>query len=328
MKVLMVTGTLPSVREPWVQSFIKEQIDSLKPYCDVIHTFEIKGNRIFKHIDAILRLDSLNDDYDLIHAHYGIYGLDAHIGEYHTPLVVSLMGSDLLGTPSHDGKMIPYTRIEAALSRYLANACDAVIVKSEEMARVIPETRPYIIPNGVDTERYKPMNQSTARKTLNWSQDKTYILFPSDPARPEKNYPLAIAAVTELRRRLGSSFLLIPMRGIKPKLVPVYMNASDLILLTSLSEGSPNVIKEAMACNRPIVSVPVGDVEELISGVAGCYLSHPDPMKIADSITMSLMDDASDKTYGRDIIFRRHLTMTSVAERIYEVYKFVLEGKS
>lgn len=321
----MVTGKLPSEDEPWAQSFIETQIDSLRNLCDEIDTFQIDGHKIFKHLDAILQLETVADKYDLIHAHYGLYGLDAYFSKRNTPLIISFMGSDLLGTPDFNGKLIPYTRIEASVSRWLSRHSDAVIVKSKEMAEVIPSVNTQVIPNGVDIERFFPTEKEEARNILGWDLKQNYVLFPGDPNRPEKNFRLADTIIKSISAHFSYGITLISLVGIEPDLVPVYMNAVDMLLLTSLSEGSPNVIKEAMACCTPIVSVPVGDVEDNISFIKGCYLASFEIMDLAKTTEICLSDGIA-KTDGRRVLLEKDLTLTAVAKRIYHVYEQALKG--
>jgi glycosyltransferase involved in cell wall biosynthesis len=120
--------------------------------------------------------------------------------------------------------------------------------------------------------------------------DEKFVLFSGSFKNSVKNYPLAKAAIHHLNDRvvLSSSIKLVELKGYSPEQVCLLLNACDIALLTSLSEGSPNFIKEAMACNRPIVSTDVGDVRDLVEGIPGCFISESNPKDVADKIKQAL----------------------------------------
>src|SRR5262249_2264447 len=137
-----------------------------------------------------------------------------------------------------------------------------------------------IIPNGIDLGRFKPLNRNSCRSRLGWREDRLNVLFPTNSGDRIKRPELARKAV-EVAERLGVKVDMHHLRSVPHDQVPVWLNASDAVLLTSLHEGSPNVIKEALACNVPVVSVDVGDVRDRIQGIEGCYLAAPDPDDLA-----------------------------------------------
>src|SRR5262249_37900289 len=137
-----------------------------------------------------------------------------------------------------------------------------------------------IIPCGVDLERFKPLNQYTCREWLGWDASRFHVLFTSNSGNPVKRPGLAGRAVEALNR-LGIHAEMHCLSGVPNNEVPVWLNASDVLLLTSLHEGSPTIIKETLACDRPVVSVDVGDVHERIQRVEGCYLALPNPDDLA-----------------------------------------------
>ncbi|MFW5983504.1 MAG: glycosyltransferase, partial [bacterium] len=93
-------------------------------------------------------------------------------------------------------------------------------------------------------------------------------------------------------------------------------------------EGSPNVIKEAMACNKPIVSTNVGDVEWLFGNTEGCYLSDFNPENFAKQLEKAIcFSETKGETKGRDRIIELKLDASSVAKKITEVYREVLKQK-
>jgi glycosyltransferase involved in cell wall biosynthesis len=174
-----------------------------------------------------------------------------------------------------------------------------------------------VIPNGVDLEKFKPAEKSIALRAAKFKKDKN-IIFVSDINSKVKNYDLAKRSVAMLGR---NDLDLHVVTGVLQDELSYYYSAADLLILTSLWEGSPNVIKEAMACNCPIVSTDVGDVKEIISGVPGCYITSFDPKDIAEKIKSAL--DYGKRTSGRMKI--RDLEIGIVSEKIHDVYKRVMQ---
>jgi glycosyltransferase involved in cell wall biosynthesis len=110
---------------------------------------------------------------------------------------------------------------------------------------------------------------------------------------------------------------LVRVSGEPHSVIPYYMNACDVLVLTSGYEGSPMVIKEAMACNLPIVSTDVGDVAQVIEGTEGCFLCEPTPQGVADKLMTVL--SWGKRTNGRQRI--GHLDSKTVARQVADVYK-------
>jgi teichuronic acid biosynthesis glycosyltransferase TuaC len=130
----------------------------------------------------------------------------------------------------------------------------------------------HVIPNGVDLERFRPLDRSACRAALGWPEARLHVLFPTTNGAAVKRPALARAVIDSLRRG-GLDAQLHELSGVPHAQVPTWINASDLLLLTSAHEGSPNIVKETLACDVPVVSVDVGDVRERISEVDGCHLA-------------------------------------------------------
>ena len=319
----MITGHLPTLSRPGSQSFITRQIDSLRPLCNRLDIYQVVGSRFTKHMKAVINISSITNNYDLIHAHYGLYGIASLLGHKKTPIVISLMGSDVLGTPDCKGKITNITRIEALITKYIASRCDAVIVKSSEMSDAISSISSFIIPNGIDMNLFTPQDMNISRKSLGWNQEDLYIIFPGNPNRPEKNFLLAENAVNIVKNSIRKPIHLIPLVDIPPDSVPLLLNAANLTLMTSFSEGSPNVVKESLSCQRPVVSVDVGDVQNILSGVSGCYTTTYDVHDVANTIVQSLSDNVK-RTNGREVLSHKGLTLSLIAQRVFKVYEEVL----
>ncbi|NQT25578.1 glycosyltransferase [candidate division KSB1 bacterium] len=318
----MLTNVFPTLKYPGRATFIKGQLDSLERegveitlrYIDAID-----GRFAFLKMVPRIWLDSISGRYDLIHAHYGTSGVVARL-QLRLPVVVSYLGSDLLGLPGPNGKKSVASRVVAIISRFLSYLTDVSIVKSQEMANLLPkEVKPYIIPNGVDFKLFQPIKRDEACRQIGLDPKKKYVLFPSNADWPRKCFSTAQNAVDILKKEFNNVEL-INLYGKQQSEVPIYMSACDAMVLTSLWEGSPNVIKESMACNLPIVSVDVGDVKNIIQDCQGCYLAERNPYEISEKLMIVLQ--SGQRTNGRDKI--RHLEIQKVAKRIIQIYGSVL----
>lgn len=161
------------------------------------------------------------------------------------------------------------------------------------------------------------MEKADARRQMGLSQSGKYVLFAGAFDNPVKNAALANAAM-----ELVPEAELLELKGFSRPQVAALMQAVDAFLMTSFTEGSPQVIKEAMACGCPIVSVDVGDVKERVDGIEGCFVSASDAPALADAVKQALAYDGT--TRGRDAIIRDRLTNTQIAARIKDVYSSVL----
>ncbi|WP_276257022.1 glycosyltransferase [Halomontanus rarus] len=240
-------------------------------------------------------------DYDLIHAHYGLVAPMA-LAQLRTPVVLSLWGSDVHGPVK-------------PVSKACAPFCEEVVVMSEEMRRVLGQDCE-VIPDGVDLERFAPGDQRRAREAVGWDHDAHHVLFPYSPDRDVKNYPRAKRIVSVVDNVLERPVRLQTVSGVDHETVPDYMNAADALLLTSHSEGSPNSVKEAMACNVPVVAVDVGDVRERLAGV--------DPSTVAtsdDGLAKGLVEvlQRGERSNGREAA--REVSIETTADEMLAVYE-------
>jgi glycosyltransferase involved in cell wall biosynthesis len=326
VRVLFVTNMWPDEERPWYGTFIKTQADSLERIGVELDVLPIRGyatKRAYAHAVGEVRRLTKEHDYDVVHAHYGHAGVVAR-AQRRAPLVVSYCGDDVLGTPDGNGGLTPRSRAEAALFRRLAHFTDATITKSEEMARALPASRQgrnRVIPNGVDVERFAPKPRAEARRELQWGEEPI-ALFVGDPALPRKNHELAAAAVKCAQAELPEVRLQVA-QGFTPAQVPVLMSGADALLMTSLWEGSPNVVKEAMAAELPIVAVPAGDVEERLSGVDGCFVRPYDADELGKALVAAMRHGRAPAAREAVMV----LSLERVAQRVVEIYASVTGGK-
>ncbi len=325
LRVLMVTTPLPTPSRPGTMAPVARQIASIRALGVDVDVLEIDGIRRIKYLQTVRPLRARAGEADIVHAHYGYAGWIARL-QRRAPLVVSFMGDDLLGTPDANGRLSPFSKLVVSADRRLARIVDAVIVKSPEMARVVAPAPARVIPNGVDLDVFHPVDPQQAKDELGWRTNARYVLFAGDPRNPRKGFPLAREAVAVASRRVEQQLELVPLAGVEADRVPVYMNASDALIMTSFLEGSPNVVKEAMACNLPVVSVPVGDVGELLADVDQCVLCERD----ADELGQALADLFTNgrRSDGREALIRKRLDLESVARRIADVYADVLRAQA
>ena len=193
-----------------------------------------------------------------------------------------------------------------------------MIVTSEDHKQRLGYADARIIPCGVDFELFAPRPQAEARAALGWDPARKVVLWVGDP-RPEKRVDLAYATLEVLQGRRNDVDLHVVSK-VPHESIPTYMNAGDVLLLTSDHEGSPVVIKEAMACNLPIVSTAVGDVPQVLAGVEGCYLATQLPLDLADKVELALA--FGQRTRGREAIC--HLQTSVEAQTLVALYEEVL----
>ena len=196
--------------------------------------------------------------------------------------------------------------------------CHPTITKSREMQAALPPTvrsRNTVLPNGVDTALFVPMDRTAARRELGWGSKERVALFAANPRVARKRFWLAEAAV-ERARRILPDLRLEAVRGLTPDRMPLLMNAADCLLLTSSIEGSPNVVKEALMCNLPVVATPAGDVEELLEGVAPSYVCPASETALSEALINCLQEPR--RSNGREVSGR--LDSRVVADSLLKLY--------
>jgi glycosyltransferase involved in cell wall biosynthesis len=294
------------------KGFYTEEIAALRDKNVSVDVVDISGletndNRsIRNYLDFYLDvLGKTFGDYDLVHANYGLT-VPFALAQRHRPIVVSLWGSDLMGSLDW-------------VSKESVRFCDEVIIMSEEMEQTLGREA-HIIPHGVDFETFRPMEQREARESIGWDPDGTYVLFPYDPTRDVKNYPLAERVVEAVQQELGREIELRAVFNVDHEDVPLYMNAADALLLTSRREGFPNSVKEALACNLPVVATDVGGIRTRLDPVANSYSCGTERDLVARLTDVLASGDRSD---GRQQA--ADLSVDRSTDRIIDVYQQALQ---
>jgi len=199
-----------------------------------------------------------------------------------------------------------------------------ILVSRSQYDKLLIKRNLNIIACGVDTSVFRPIDKQKALSNNNLDPEKKYILFASSFSNRIKNYSLAEVSLKILSLK---NIEILELKGKDRAYVSCLLNGSELLLLTSFSEGSPQIIKEAMACNCPIVSTDVGDVSQVIGNTEGCYITNFDPADVAQKIQLALdFSSTRGRTKGRERIFELGLDAETVANRIIDVYKMVVKS--
>ena len=279
------------------QSLIKAGVE--------VDTFPVKGGGIKNYILTIFALRKYlkKNPVDIIHAHYSFSGFMAAMATF-KPVICSLMGSDVLQLG------VVLKSITWFFYRFMWKE---TIVKNKDMQKQFPASK--VIPNGVDFSNFRPIPREEALTKTDFSaSDQNIIFVAEDPTSTVKNLSLAKEGI----HLLGNDKVKLNLvSGKSYTELPYFYGSADVLLLTSLSEGSPYVIKEAMACNCPIVVTDVGDVRDVIGNTEGCFITNFDAQDVAAKLKAALA--FGKRTNGRDTIGR--LDSRQIAERIVAVYK-------
>jgi len=325
MRVLMVTSEWPTADLPRAVPFIVRQVEFVRRAGIDVDVFHFRGSqRLVNYVKAWRRLRRKlrQERYDLVHAQFGQGAVLPWPKPL--PLVVTFRGCDLLGVKDCQGRITNKGRILQRLCQLVAARADAVVLVSQHMRPLIPPRVPvHIIPSGIDFDGLPCMPQEEARRQLGLPPGERLVLFVGSPRDPRKRYYLANQAIEILNRTLPTKLFL--GWDICHSKVPILMNACDALVFTSSQEGSPNAVKEALACNLPVVSVAVADVPFRLQGIEGCEVCADErPETIAAALGRVLR--RGRRINGRDAM--RNLDENVLTQHLVKIYHSVLEGKN
>ena len=303
MKILIVA----SFNKGFFAPFILEQSAALEKMGQTVHFFGIQGHGIWGYVRNYKGLKRIIQDYkpDVIHAHYGLSGLLATL-QRRVPVVTTFHGSDI-----NNPKVLPFSKIAMRLSAFTI----FVSQKNVDIAR--PTKKFALLPCGVNSDNFTEVPIGEARLKLQLEDTKKYVLFAGSFSNRVKNPELAQKAIALL-----NNVELIELKGYSRVEVNYLMHAVDVALMTSHTEGSPQFVKEVMACGCPLVSVDVGDVKEVTAGVEGCYIVSREAEEIAEKLQIAL--NFKGRTHGRERIVELGLENRKVAETILGIYNNVI----
>lgn len=324
-RVLMVTGIYPTPARPHKGTFVKAIVDSLEALgheVEVIHP-NLSWPMPLRYVSATFQVffKTLSGRYDVVNGHYGLWCLVARM-QWTTPVVADFLGDDLLGTVTSDGTYSKKSLFVVRLSQWLCRHVEAVTVKTEQMKKATLIDDAFVIPDGINFDLFKPMARAEVRVRLGWDQDRYYVVFANNPAIPVKNFTLAQKAIERLRER-GIEAELVVANGLPQNTVVEYMNASNAVILPSIAEGSPNVVREAMACNIPVVATNVGDVADVLAHTEGCSVCPHDADALALGLEKALRHTAP--TTGR--ADTAHLSNMALVHRVIAMYEYAIQKK-
>ena len=301
MRVLIVAR----YKEKGFAPFVDEQVAALVEAGIECRLFPVKSNNYFRFYPELKRtIRSFHPD--IVHAHYGLCGLFANL-QRRVPVVTTYHGSDI-----NDPKVRRLSKMAIRLSAY------NVFVSQKNIDLARPKKNYALIPCGINLDDFPLVGKEEARKEMGLDTEGKYVLFPGAFDNPVKNASLAQAAVSQL-----PGVQLLELKGFSRPQVALLMQAVDAMIMTSITEGSPQVVKEAMACGCPIVSVDVGDVRARIGGIEGCFVSdsrRPEQLTVLVHRALSFRE----RTSGRERIMADGLDNRSVVKRLLTVYESIL----
>lgn len=318
MKILHVTTNYPTPEYPIFGIFVKEQVESLQKIgvgCKVFYC-DGKNRGMKQYITYLPKLwwKSCFGGYDVIHCHHALAAvlLTMTGAPFFKKCVLSYQND-----PTHEwgDKMFK------------------VFNRLRFKKFIIKNPSPYLenkkfvyLPNGCNQDFFVPMDMKECREKLGWDMDKQYLIYmdSNKGARTQKRQDRFDEVVELLNAKYGWSAEKVVMRNVDRTLVPTYLNAANLHLISSDFEGSPNSVKECMCCNTPVVSTPVGNVEEMIGDIEGAY--------VTSGFTAEELAECCDKVLksevpfdGRDKFLVKGYGMATVAEKLKWIYEGIVK---
>jgi teichuronic acid biosynthesis glycosyltransferase TuaC len=256
VRVLVVSNMLADDRSPERGRFVRDQVGALRGLGELdveLYEFAPGAGELIRAARE-LRRRCRGERFDVVHAHFGLTAWPA-LAVKARARAVTLHGTDL----AH-----PRTRL---LTRAALPLMDLVATASEPLIAQIPgrgvRARAQALPCGVDTDRFTPIARERARAALDLPNDTPLLLFPADPARPEKRHDRAAALAQATGARL------LTLGGVAPERVPLYVNAANAVIVPSEREGFGLAVLEALACEVPVLATPVGVHPQALDGSAG-----------------------------------------------------------
>ncbi|MGA2065617.1 MAG: glycosyltransferase [Thermoguttaceae bacterium] len=323
MRILWIHNFAPEVVSSGV--FMQILFDQLRALgADV--TLHYMGNlrSVFGLPRAIRTVRALSRDFDLVHAQYGsACGVAASFAR--VARLITLRGSDLMGQEVGNPLMRAHGLMSQFFTRFAVRRCGHVVVVSRRMREMVlgfcPAVQVHVLPSGIDLAEFRPMDRMAARQQLGCGGDASpWVLFSSlhGDSKAVKRFPLARAAFARLQTSLPGAQIKF-LTGVPHERVPLWVNAANVVLLTSTHEGWPNIIKEGLACNVPFVSTDVGDLAAIAAVEPNCFVTAPEPDALAECLRLALEHQGPAN-------LRRHvepMELASTARQLLGIYEQV-----
>jgi teichuronic acid biosynthesis glycosyltransferase TuaC len=325
LRVLMITSEFPTPDRPSAVPFIVRQVQHLRMYGIDVEVFAFSGKKkVLNYIKAWRDLRSFTHgkQFDLVHAQWGhsaVLALPKRL-----PWVITFRGNDLEGIVGANGQYTLKGWILRTVARAMGRLADERIVVSESLGSRLCGRSYSVIPSGLDLEVFRPLPRFESRGKLGLPQDKRLVLFAASTIEnPRKRFKLAKAAVELLKER--HDIEIVVANKVEHSMIPVYMSACDVLLLTSTHEGSPNVVKEALACDLPVVSVDVGDVRERLEKIGGCGVCRDDTPESIAAVLEGVLE-SKRRVHTRHAV--TDLDEKNITRMVIETYKRALGKRS
>lgn len=307
-----------------IMPFITEQAEAVAVECNCeIDYFTVKGKGLLSYFAQVKALKKKISEFepDIIHAHYGLSGITAVL-QRQVPVVITF----------HNGEVDTFAgNLLSSLASLLAKHTIYVAQHIYDRAFLKSKKKFSILPCGVPLEQCLITEYQEARLKLGFELNKKYILFGGAFDNLRKNYPLIKKALLLSGRNCAQyngyddygDIVCLEMKGLSRAECVLRMCACDLFALPSKSEGSPQALKEAMACNCPIIATDIADIKHLLGTLGGHYICTFEPRDVVKVLKESLAFNG--RTKGRDRIEELQLSNQQVARRIYDIYRYVLK---
>ncbi len=325
MKVLQITTNYPTKTNPIFGIFMKEQVESLEPL-GVENTIFFsngseshpgrKGGGAIIHLKSVFKLQwhLCTHKYDLVHCHSNISGL-----------IFLLSGGWIWNKCVLSFQNDPDKNGDGRLFKLLYPVFNRIIVKKP--TPYLNKKKLVYLPNGCNTDFFIPMDKEVCKKKIGLSTQKRYVLFVDSNTsrkRIQKRKDRFDEVLGILKDVYGYKDIEeLIMIGVPRDMVPTYMNACALHLMTSDEEGSPNSVKECIMCNVPVVSTDVGNVKDMLNDIDGCYVSNEFSTEELAAYVDKVLK--ANKTFkGRDTLIEKGYGINEVAKKLVGIYKNVL----
>jgi glycosyltransferase involved in cell wall biosynthesis len=332
MKVLQVIPGNSINGSLLYSNFIENEIEGLRREgVEIKKFFFISRKSIFGLLNSKSKLEKEINLYkpDLIHVHTGSTTsfLVAISRKKKIPWIVTFGGSELLGNHQPSIKWKVRDKISILLSRISAKLSNGIICVSKNLQAILPNStlkKSIVIPRGIDIQHFKPINKLEARGLLKINPERQIVIFSLNRKEAVvKNKVLADQVISVLQQKYRIDVSLISLIGYSRDEILLLLNAADALLITSLHEGSPNIVKEAMACNLPVVSVNCGDVKERLKDVKNSFVHSYDVKSLSESLNDVL--NSRTRSNGREILLNQRLDRQSISLQISKFYKEVID---